>query len=309
MVIVLVTGGSAPASAQTFLHNLLGLGQPASGPDRSIGGSGVPAIAVPARPNATWSREIRRYSPVTSEGSPSDASDERVQEASKSGKYRTLCVRTCDGYYFPIGNAVSRHHFMRDAAQCQASCGEEARLFYLPSGSDDVSTMLDLAGRSYVRMPTAFKYRKSLTDGCSCRPMPWSAEEQRRHLRYAEDAARAADYSVARQGVADGPAGDVTAAAGNAGHSPAHAIDVGEGASSPHPDAEVASELAETRSGQVSPRNERIRHAVASRAAERSAAPRRQYTVVRAPSPKGGGTSWFSPSSAKYTWPGDPPRR
>src|SRR6266540_3435428 len=30
--------------------------------------------------------------------------------------YRTLCVRTCDGYYFPISYATNRSHFKTDAA-------------------------------------------------------------------------------------------------------------------------------------------------------------------------------------------------
>lgn len=113
----------------------------------------------------------------------------REREASSSdegtGQYQTYCVRTCDGYYFPISRAVPRRSFYRDAAACTARCGGEARLFYGPTDSDDKAAMVDLTGRVYGELPTAFKYRKSLVSGCACRPMPWSEAEVARHREYA----------------------------------------------------------------------------------------------------------------------------
>ena len=50
-----------------------------------------------------------------------------------SGHYRTLCVRMCDGYYWPISQSAPRSRFYRDAGVCRSACGEEARLFYLQS--------------------------------------------------------------------------------------------------------------------------------------------------------------------------------
>src|SRR5215467_7410334 len=37
--------------------------------------------------------------------------------------YRTLCVRLCDGFYFPISFAVPASSLERDAERCRASCG------------------------------------------------------------------------------------------------------------------------------------------------------------------------------------------
>src|SRR5271168_726058 len=39
-----------------------------------------------------------------------------------AGGYRTLCVRTCDGYYFPISNATSSTRFAEDEQACQKLC-------------------------------------------------------------------------------------------------------------------------------------------------------------------------------------------
>ena len=36
--------------------------------------------------------------------------------------YRTLCVRSCDGFYFPISSVASRSRFGLDADLCRASC-------------------------------------------------------------------------------------------------------------------------------------------------------------------------------------------
>jgi Protein of unknown function (DUF2865) len=91
------------------------------------------------------------------------------------GTYRTLCVRLCDGFYFPVSFATSEGGLARDAEQCRASCGVEARLFYHPNPGGSVETMLDLTGRAYSALPMAFKYRKTLVAGCLCRPQPLSA--------------------------------------------------------------------------------------------------------------------------------------
>jgi hypothetical protein len=89
--------------------------------------------------------------------------------------YRTLCVRLCDGFYFPISFAVPESGFDRDAEQCRASCGSAARLFYHANPGGSVERMFDLSGRAYNALPTAFAYRKALVAGCSCRPQPSTA--------------------------------------------------------------------------------------------------------------------------------------
>jgi Protein of unknown function (DUF2865). len=112
--------------------------------------------------------------------------------------YRTLCVRLCDGYYFPISFATMRSEFARDADKCAASCGSEARLFYHPNPGGDVEGMTDLTGMAYAALPNAFKYRKTLVDDCSCRPQPWSEAEQERHRSYAASPRPRTDDSASR---------------------------------------------------------------------------------------------------------------
>ncbi len=116
--------------------------------------------------------------------------------------YRTLCVRLCDGYYFPISAAAPGSSLSRDADRCAASCGAEARLFYHPSDGGGAETMVDLTGMAYSALPNAFRYRKTLVEGCSCRPQPWSEAEAERHRHYVHD--RSAGHA-ARDVPAAGP--------------------------------------------------------------------------------------------------------
>ena len=96
-------------------------------------------------------------------------------------------MRLCDGFYWPISFATSRSRFSRDASQCRASCGEEAQLFYVPV-TGEPADMVDLTGRAYSALPSAFKYRKALVEGCKCKPEPWSLTEAARHKTYADAA-------------------------------------------------------------------------------------------------------------------------
>ena len=114
-------------------------------------------------------------------------------------KYRTLCVRTCDGFYFPIGDNVGRERLHQDARTCSARCDGEAKLFYYPTNGGSVDTMVDMGGRPYAQMPNAFLYRKTLVQGCTCKPAPWSAETAARHQGYKDDASALAEMRGARR--------------------------------------------------------------------------------------------------------------
>ncbi|MHB2167934.1 DUF2865 domain-containing protein [Alsobacter sp. R-9] len=85
------------------------------------------------------------------------------------GAIKTLCVRKCDGYYFPISTRTSRGAFENDSAICQASCpAAEVELFMQPAdGSADQAISAD--GTPYSSLPNAFRYRQTYDNTCSCR--------------------------------------------------------------------------------------------------------------------------------------------
>lgn len=120
-----------------------------------------------------------------------------------SGRYRTLCVRMCDGYYFPISHSASRSSFYKEAQRCQARCPGQARLFYTSSGARDVKWATDVSGLTYKNLDTAFLYRKKLVKNCSCRPAPWSPEERARHHMYQTEKTEIAALSKGEPGIGE----------------------------------------------------------------------------------------------------------
>jgi hypothetical protein len=85
------------------------------------------------------------------------------------GTYRTLCVRTCDGYYFPISFSTTPSRFAADAELCRAQCpGTEVALYVHHSPGEESDAMVSLAGEPYTALPAAFRYRQTYDRACSC---------------------------------------------------------------------------------------------------------------------------------------------
>jgi Protein of unknown function (DUF2865) len=102
---------------------------------------------------------------------------------------RTLCVRLCDGYYWPISFATTRSRLSTDAKRCESSCTSPARLFHHRNPGQDVDDMRDRDGNPYRELPAAFLYRTRYLADCTCRPQPWEEEAAVRHRAFAAAAA------------------------------------------------------------------------------------------------------------------------
>ena len=62
---------------------------------------------------------------------------------------RTLCVRTCDGYYWPISYSTIPDYVVNDADQCQQQCpGSEVRLFYYNNPGQEAEQTIDTDGHA-----------------------------------------------------------------------------------------------------------------------------------------------------------------
>ncbi len=84
--------------------------------------------------------------------------------------YRTLCVRLCDGYYFPVSFSTLPNYFDRDAEACQQRCAAPTGLYYYQNPGSSIDQMVSVADSStYTQLNTAFKYRKEFVKGCSCK--------------------------------------------------------------------------------------------------------------------------------------------
>jgi len=96
------------------------------------------------------------------------------------GTFRTLCVRTCDGYYFPISFSTGFDFLKRDAETCESMCpGTEAKLFFHRVPDQESEAMISLQGQPYTALPQAFLYRKlnpqQADPACTCQAQPSTA--------------------------------------------------------------------------------------------------------------------------------------
>lgn len=87
-----------------------------------------------------------------------------------SGTYRTVCVRTCDGAYFPVSFATVTARFPDDEKTCKALCpATEAVLYAHRNPGEDMNQAVSTTGQPYTALPTAFKFRASHDPTCSCK--------------------------------------------------------------------------------------------------------------------------------------------
>ena len=98
------------------------------------------------------------YSPV-----PPDA-------GAPSGTYRTVCVRSCDGGYFPISFATVPQRFADDEKTCKALCpATEANLYAYRNPGEDMNQAVSVSGQAYTSSPNAFRFRQEFNPTCSCK--------------------------------------------------------------------------------------------------------------------------------------------
>jgi hypothetical protein len=84
--------------------------------------------------------------------------------------YRTMCVRMCDGFFFPVSFSTSDAGFGRDAAICEARCpGAETKLFVHRNPGESVENLVSLEGEPYADLPNANRFRTTYVSGCGCR--------------------------------------------------------------------------------------------------------------------------------------------
>ena len=91
--------------------------------------------------------------------------------STEGGTYRTVCVRTCDGYYFPISFATVPSRFGDDERTCKSLCpASEASLYAYRNPGQDMNQAVSINGQPYSSLPNAFRYRQEFNPSCTCKP-------------------------------------------------------------------------------------------------------------------------------------------
>ena len=110
----------------------------------------------------------------------------RIPKKSRGGTYRTMCVRTCDGYYFPVSFATRKSRLGKDARSCKSSCGSPAKLYYYPNPGGEPEEMVSYRGKKkYKKLKNAFLFRKEFKADCRCQAEPWTDAAKQKHKKYA----------------------------------------------------------------------------------------------------------------------------
>ncbi|MEM1284826.1 MAG: DUF2865 domain-containing protein [Pseudomonadota bacterium] len=86
--------------------------------------------------------------------------------------YRTMCVRTSDGFYWPISFSTTRDRFDEDQASCAAMCpGHGVELFAYRNPGQQIDAMISTrTTEPYTAQSYAFAYRESFDPNNRCQP-------------------------------------------------------------------------------------------------------------------------------------------
>jgi hypothetical protein len=110
------------------------------------------------------------WTPLAPSGSeaPRSAAPRTIVAASFSPR-RSVCVRLCDGYYFPIGPLSWETDLKDHEAACASLCPDApTQVFIEPGGSDRIEDAVAEDGARYVALSTAFHNRTRLDKACTC---------------------------------------------------------------------------------------------------------------------------------------------
>ncbi len=114
------------------------------------------------------------------------------------GGSQAVCVRTCDGGFFPLG--ISARHGKESLVEmCQALCpGTEVEVF-TRNPDADIKTAASLEGKPYADLPNALKFEKSFAASCTCRQPGKSWAETLANAEEVLGATRKGDIVVTKE--------------------------------------------------------------------------------------------------------------
>lgn len=122
-------------------------------------------------------------------------------EKPRMGGPQTVCVRTCDGFFFPLANNPGG----RDSSDemCQALCpGTETLAYGMTNGGEIQNAVARATGQPYSSLPNAGKYQRSFDAACTCRGQGQSWAQALKEAEYLLDK-RKGDVIVTEQRAAE----------------------------------------------------------------------------------------------------------
>jgi hypothetical protein len=127
-----------------------------------------------------------------------DELDQRLHGGSQA-----LCVRSCDGGFFPLSFSANSASSGELLEMCKALCPNAEVQLFTRNPSSDISTAVSADGEmAYESLPNALKYTKSFDSNCGCKPPNQNWVEALAHAEQLLDemgGAKASDTIVTEQ--------------------------------------------------------------------------------------------------------------
>jgi hypothetical protein len=144
-----------------------------------------------------------------------------------NGRYRSVCVRLCDGFFYPIHYSTYGSLLGQDAQQCQSSCAAPAELYVYRNPGQEIEHAVSLTGSAYMDLPVALRYRKEYVKGCSCKQAEYNPTEiEAANKRAGIDTGPMPPAAAAAPATGGQPATQAAAPAAATGGQPASSTDV-----------------------------------------------------------------------------------
>ncbi len=96
--------------------------------------------------------------------------EDELLAGSPHGGSLALCVRQCDGGFFPVSYAAQRHNLDELQDLCKALCPNVDVELYTGKTTGEIGGAVSIDGRAYASMPNAFKFEKRFDPTCVCKP-------------------------------------------------------------------------------------------------------------------------------------------
>jgi hypothetical protein len=111
----------------------------------------------------------QRPAPPPDEGVVPEQPD--LEEGSHGiGGSQAICVRSCDGGFFPLSFSAHSAPTADLEQLCQALCPNTEVKLYTKNPRNEIGTALGADGTAYADLPNALKFTKSFDPSCTCKP-------------------------------------------------------------------------------------------------------------------------------------------
>lgn len=110
-------------------------------------------------------RQMPAPLPPPADEQPGDFPDEPAAH----GGSEAVCVRTCDGGFFPLNYSARKADPEVMADLCHALCPNAETAVYTKSPSKEIQSSVSLDGEPYSDLPNALKYQKTFDPACTCK--------------------------------------------------------------------------------------------------------------------------------------------